>query len=53
MAIADALQGNGSAFGELSEEVMNSSGLVVDLCLADDMAAIVLDFDLGVPFAQP
>jgi hypothetical protein len=48
--VADALERNGCSFGELSEEAMYSSGLVVDPCLADDMAAIVLNFDLGVPF---
>jgi len=44
--VADALECNGGSFGELSEEAMYSSGLVVDPCLADDMAAIVLHLDL-------
>jgi len=47
--VADALERNGCSFGELSEEAMYSSGLVVDPCLADDVAAIVLNFDGARP----
>jgi hypothetical protein len=53
VAVADALERNGCTFGELSEEATYSSGLVVDPCLANDISAIILDFDLGVPLAQP
>jgi hypothetical protein len=51
--VADALQSDGRAGGELREEALNRVALMFDPGLAADVPTIVLDFELGVPLAQP